>query len=370
MSPSKILHVKNTLAFDGATIVEYRLAEELKSEFIFDWFLIADDNGSYEDLFKKLGSHTFHCSNFKNKSCIEFPSLIFRKFLKKHKYDAVYFDTDFSGRSYWLLLARFAGVKQRIIHSHNSKTEGGINPVLHWFFKLIMRFSVTDYIACSRAAAYWMFPKDKVETAVIVKNGIDTCLFTYNLENRRKIRAQYNIPESSYVLGHVGRFCEQKNHSKLISIFKEFHKIHPDSFLILIGDGEWKDKIERSVSELELSEYVKFVGNTDNVASYLSAMDIFVFPSLFEGLGIAAIEAECSGLNVYISDGVPDEAILTPNTKKIPLSLSDKEWAFRIADDLKHTHIDRAMAAEIVRAKGYDIKDSAEILRQLLIRSE
>ena len=366
MEKLRILHIKNSLPYDGATIIEYRLAEELKDEFAFDWFLISNEEGVYEERFRQLGGQIFHCEYFKRKYKIKFPSFAFYHFLKEKKYDIVYFDTDFSGRSYWSLLARFAGVKQRIFHSHNSKTEGGINPLVHWFFKQIMRFSVTDYIACSKAAAYWMFPKDKAESATIITNGINTYFFAYNSESRRKIRALYNIPESSCVIGHVGRFCEQKNHSKLIGIFNEFHKIYPDSFLILIGEGELKDKIEQSVSEFELSEYVKFIGNTDDIASYLSAMDVFILPSLFEGLPISVIEAECSGLYVYISDGISDEAILTQYTRKIPLSYSDIEWAMQIAEDLKQPNIEREKAANEIRTKGYEIKESAKILCNLL----
>lgn len=370
MSRQRILHVKGSLSYDGATIIEYRLAKLLNDDFIFDWLLLSNGSNDYENRFISLESEIYHCIPMRNEIGAKSEISTFFRFLKDHKYDTVYFDTDSPCRAILACVAKLAGVKYCIMHSHNSCSEKKANLILNFIYRKLMFFSVTDYIACSRAAAYWMFPKDKAESAVIIKNGIDTHLFTYNPENRRKIRALYNIPESSCVLGHVGRFCEQKNHSKLIGIFKEFHKIHPDSFLILIGDGELKDKIEQSVSELALSECVKFIGNIDNVAAYLSAMDIFVFPSLFEGLRIAAIEAECSGLNVYISDGVPDDAMLTPNTKKIPLSLSDKEWAFRIADDLKHAHIDRATAAEIVRAKGYDIKESAETLRRFLIRSE
>lgn len=370
MSKRRILHIKNTLSYDGATIVEYRLAELLNDEFVFDWFLISDEVGGYEEKFKRLGSVILHCSDLEKNLEAKFPSVIFYKFLKENKYDVVYFDTDFSGRSYWLLLARLAGVKKRIVHSHASNTEGGINPILHWFFRQIMRLSVTDYIACSKEAAFWLFPKQAVKYATILPNGIDSSNFQYNVNERDRIRKILDIPADSYAIGHVGRFSEVKNHNKLIRVFDEFHTIYPDSFLILVGDGELRKSIEQFVDSLELSKFVRFIGNTDDVYKYLSAMDIFILPSSFEGLGISAIEAECSGLNVYISDGVPDDAMLTPNTKKIPLSLSDKEWAFRIADDLKQAHIDRVAAAEIVRSKGYDIKDSAETLRRLLIRSE
>ena len=294
MAQLRILHIKNSLEFDGATIVEYRLAEMVKDDFIFDWFLIADNKGVYETRFEKLGSHIFHYVDLKKDYGTKLPSVTFYKFLKENKYDAVYFDTDFSGRSYWLLWARFAGVNRRIIHSHASKTEGGINPILHWFFKKIMKFSVTDYIACSKDAAFWLFPRQEVKHTTLLSNGIDISFFIYNGIEREKIRKLLYIPADSYVLGHVGRFCEVKNHNKLIRVFNEFHAIYPDSFLILIGDGELRKEIEQFVGNLGLSKFVRFIGNTDDVPAYLSAMDVFVLPSLFEGLPLSAIEAECS----------------------------------------------------------------------------
>ena len=364
----RVLHVKASLPYDGAAIIEYRLAVELKDEIAFDWFIISDEIGAYEDRFKALGSRIFHCSQFTREYGTKLPVITFYKFLKKCHYEIVYFDTDFAGRSYWALWARFAGIPRRIIHSHNTLTDGGVNPILHSFFKKLMLFSVTDYIACSKDAALWMFPERKAESAVIIKNGIDTKLFAYNPKRRQELRYKLGINDSCYVIGHVGRFSEQKNHKKLIGIFNEFQKIVSDSKLILVGDGELFIPIRQLVDNLNLTDKVIFTGMIDDVSSYLSAMDIFVFPSLFEGLGISAIEAECSGLLTYISDTVPDEAVATEYTKKINLEKNNTEWANIIVNDVHMLKCDRKEAAVAVKNAGFDIKDAASILSTILLK--
>ena len=362
----RVLHVKNSLLYDGASIIEYRLATEVRDEIIFDWFLISDDIGAFEERFRELGSRIFHRCDFSKEYKTKLPVITFYIFLKNHHYDIVYFDTDFSGRSYWLLAARFAGIPRRIIHSHNISTEGGINPILHRIFKFIMLFSVTDYIACSRDAAVWLFPKSKVDSSILLKNGIDTEVFSFSPVRRIKVRGELKISEMCKVFGHVGRFDKVKNHSMLVRIFNELQKQIPDSKLLLIGDGELQERIKQEVSILQLEDKVIFVGNTDDVPSYLSAMDVFIFPSLFEGLGIAVIEAECSGLPAYVSDKVPDNALLTEYSKKIPLSETEGYWADFIVDDLANNNIERSRFPEIIREKGFDIRDSARVLSSIL----
>ncbi len=366
MNRRHILHVKNTLSYAGDAIVEYNFACLLKDKFVFDWFLISDEVGVFENRFKDLGSIIVHSSQLSNIYNTRTHLSTFYEYLKHNHYDTVYIDTCFSGRSIWLLLAKLAGVPRRILHSHNSFTEGGINPIIHWIFKQIMYISVTDYVACSPEAAKWLFPKTKLKQTIIIKNGIDISLFKFNESHRERVRHFWNIPDSAIVLGHVGRFCEMKNHKKIISIFNEFHSMYPESYLLLIGDGPLKSEIEDSVSSLNLSPFVKFIGNINDVFAYYSAMDFFIFPSLFEGLGIAAIEAECSGLFVFISDCVPKSAILTDWTKQIELRKSDREWAEVVFSNIDNKH-DRFEAVKQIKAGGYDIKDAVLELQNLLL---
>ena len=365
MTRKHILHVKNSLSYAGDTIIEYRFAKLLKDEFIFDWFLISDEIGVFESRFKDLGSSIVHSSQLKKIYNTKTHPSTFYEYLKNNHYDTVYIDTSFSGRSIWLLLAKWAGVSRRILHSHNSATEGGINPIIHWIFKQIMYFSVTDYIACSPEAAKWLFPKSKASCAIVINNGLDLEEFKFNQNERNRIRSFLNINDSDYVIGHVGRFDKVKNHKKLIEIFFEFLSIYPSSKLLLIGDGELFEDIKKRASELRLQECVRFIGKTDEVASYLSAMDIFILPSFSEGLGISAIEAECSGLLVYISDGVPKSAIISDRTHQIELRKSDKEWAEIISSDIgkKYNRLD---AVDQIKAGGYDILDCVQKLRNIL----
>ena len=366
--PIRVLHVKNKLFYDGVTIIEHRIAERLKAKnIIYDWFLISDEEGIFEERFEALGSRIYRCSEFAQKYKTRFPSIVFYKFVKECKYDYVYFDTDFSGRAYWLLWARFAGVERRMIHSHNSDSEGGVSPLVNNFFKLIMRFAATDYLACSRKAAYYLFPRDKAEKAMIVKNGVDAKKFAFNQASREEIRNRYGISEDCLVLGHVGRFSKVKNHEKLIGIFNAFQKIHSNSKLILIGTGELMQSIKDQVESMNLSDKVIFVGSTDDVPSYLSAMDVFVFPSFFEGFGMVVLEALTSGLQVYASDCLPSEILSFDDVIAISLSLSDEEWALKIHDCLKDFKINRDVAYKVIVDKGYDITDVAEDVANLVL---
>lgn len=365
MNRKHILHVKNSLSYAGDTIIEYRFAQLLKDEFIFDWFLISDEIGVFESRFKDLGSSVVHSSQLKKNYNTKTHPSTFYEYLKNNHYDIVYIDTCFSGRSIWLLLAKWAGVPRRILHSHNSAIEGGINPLIHWIFKQIMYFSVTDYVACSPEAAKWLFPKSKARNAVVINNGLDLNEFKFNLNKRNSIRNSLNINDSTYIMGHVGRFDKVKNHLKLIKIFFELLSIHPDSMLFLIGDGEQKENIKKQILNLDITSNIIFIGTTDKIPDYLSAMDSFVLPSYFEGLPLTAIEAECSGLSVYISDGVPKSAIITDRTHQIELRKSDKEWAEIISSDIgkKYNRLD---AVDQIRAGGYDILDCVQKLRNIL----
>ena len=362
----RVLHIKKSLNYDGATIIEYRIAETINKDFVFDWFIFSDGETAYDSRFKSLGSKIYYCKQVMLSLKTKSPAMAFYKFLKKEKYEIVYFDTDYSGRAHLMFLAKLAGCRRIIIHSHNSQTEGGINPILHRFFKALIYISATDYLACSMEAAKWLFPRKALRKTTIVKNGIDVSLFTYNKSFRDKIRRFWNISDEAYVLGHVGRFCEMKNHVKVISVFNEFHSLHPESYLLLIGEGPLKEKIEEDVSYLNLSEFVKFVGVVDDVFAYYSTMDAFILPSFFEGFPLTALEAECSGLFVYLSDNIPESVRLTEKTKRIPLTIKDSKWADCIYYDLSKTINDRLRYADEIKEKGYDIRISAFKIAEIL----
>lgn len=370
----RILHIKNRLSYDGATIMEYRCAKELEGEICLDWFLFDDVVYELEQAFTDLGSIIYHAGHVKKKYNCKNSTIALFRLLQQGIYDTVYCDTDFSGRSVILLLARMAGVNRRVIHSHSSNTEGNSIPaIIHAFFKLLMRFSTTDYIACSQEAAHWLFPKSAWDETTILRNGISVEEFKFYPEVRKKIRARYDIDDSCLVIGHVGRFTQVKNHIKLIGIFREVVNLYPDSKLMLIGTGEQEERIRQKVKDLALENSVSFLGLQNNVNDYLQAMDAFVLPSLFEGLSISLIEAECSGLDTYLSSTQSDESIITYKTKKLGLEMDDLFWAQTIVDDfLSESQEQRTRyrldAWKEIKAAGYDITDSCNAIRTLFSR--
>lgn len=370
----RILHIKNRLSYDGATVMEYCCAKELEGEICLDWFLFDDIVYEFEQAFADLGSIIYHAGYVKKKYKCKNSTIALFRLLKQGFYDTVYCDTDFSGRSVILLLARWAGVKRRIIHSHSSNTEGNrIPPIVHGIFKFLMRFSATDYIACSKEAAHWLFPKSAWDKTTILRNGISVEEFKFYPEVRKKIRTKYDIEDSCLVIGHVGRFTQVKNHIKLIGVFREVVNLYPDSKLMLIGNGELEEQIRIAIKDLRLENSVIFLGVQRNVNEYLQAMDAFVFPSLCEGLGISLVEAECSGLATYSSSMVPDEARITYSSKAISLEQSNSFWAQTIVDDfLSESQEQRTRyrldAWKEIKAAGYDITDSCNAIRTLFSR--
>ena len=190
-----------------------------------------------------------------------------------------------------------------------------------------------------------MFNTDKF---TVLKNPIDTELYTYNKEKSEKIRKKLGI-NNKFVIGHVGSFTYQKNHEFIINIFKELKQLEPRSILMLIGDGELKDKTFSKVKELNLEKDVLILGTRRDIYDLMQAMDVFLFPSRYEGLGIVLIEAQASGLRCVISDKIPNDGIISSNVDVISLEKNEIYWAKKI----------------IQYSKGYERKD----IKQTVIKS-
>ena len=197
--------------------------------------------------------------------------------------------------------------------------------------------------------------KNKVK---ILNNAIDTSKFSYNLEIRNKIREHEKL-EDKFVVGHVGRFVNQKNHSFLLKIFYEIHKADENSVLMLLGDGPLRESIKEEARDLGLENSVRFLGIKENVNEYMQAMDVFLLPSFYEGLPVVGVEAQTAGLRCIFSTNVTKEAKLTDNVEYLDLDDGEKVWA-EVA--LKSKNFDRKNTASIIIKKGFDIKYEAKKL--------
>jgi len=291
---------------------------------------------------------------------------MFEQLLHERRYDVVHLNI-FQGLSlYYAYLAKKAGVPVRIAHSHNSalrqsKTKW-LKIFLHNLAKRKFAKNATDCWACSKSAAEFMFPhKYKYE---FIPNGIDIKKFRFDADVREKVRQKLGVA-NKLVVGNVGRLCYQKNQEFLLDIFARLQDERPDSVLLLVGEGELKADLQRKAERLNIADKVIFYGVTDKVEELLWAMNVFVFPSRFEGLGIVVVEAQATGLPVVCSDSVPDEAVLTCLVRKNALKDGSRAWADRILDC--QMGVDRQAVNDKMKQSGFAVEDVAERIENVYL---
>lgn len=265
-----------------------------------------------------------------------------------------------------LRAAKKAGVPVRIAHSHSTtnKKEWKKN-ILKMVLKPFSKVYATHYFACTEHAGRWLFGDKTFDEGkvYILNNAIDLDKFKYNEEVRRAKRKDLNIDDDTIVIGHAGRFVAQKNHEFIIDIFNEVHKQNKNTKLMLIGKGPLEEHIKEKVEQYRLTEAVMFLGQRpDDIHELYQAMDIFLFPSLYEGLGMVAIEAQCSGLPCICSTEVPEAAKVTNNIEFIDLQENIEKWTeevlLHINNSRKEDYIDQ------VEKCGYNIRQEVKELEK------
>lgn len=249
----------------------------------------------------------------------------------------------------------------RIIHSHSTNSVGPMNKIMHWMNKHLLRVLGNKYLACSPSAAKYFFGNNDVE---IIKNGININLYHFNPENRIKIRNDYQITESTHVLGHIGRFDDNKNQSFLVDVFKLYLQTYQDALLILIGTGPMEEFIKSKCEELGISDKVLFLGVRSDISDLLCAMDCFIMPSFFEGLPFVLIEAQATGLPCVASDNIGKEAKLSRQFSFLSLEASLTNWVSAISDFVNNSK-NRNDEGDCIKDTGYNIKSTIEYLEDL-----
>ena len=328
-----------------------------KTKYQFDFICDEDSKNIPCEEIEKLGGKIFIIKKEKGLTGqIKFYFNLF-KFLKRNKLDI--FHTHFHYLSgFDCMIAFLTGIKQRITISHFNEGFRKIPLYKKFISKLFIKLFATIRIAVSNEAGKALYEKMPF---TVIYNGINLNKFAYSQTIRKQIRKELNI-EENFVVGHVGRFEEQKNHSFLIDIFIEILKQKGNAVLFLIGEGPLEGNIKQKIKNLNLETKVKFLGVREDVNKLYQAMDCFVLPSFFEGLGIVNIEAQCSGLPVFISDGVPDEAMIC-NTTKLSLTDSAKQWADSILEKVKN--FERKDCSLTLKQAGFDIKDTAKQIEKV-----
>lgn len=305
-----------------------------RNKYQFD-FLCNTEKVAYEDEIKLLGG-TIYKITARSKDIKKYQKDMKELFEKHSKeYSTIWVNICSLANIDYLKYAKKYGIKHRIIHCHNSQNmDSFLRGLLHRLNKLFITKYATDFWSCSDDASKWFFSKKIMQSDryVLLKNAIDLEKFRFDEKVRKEYRQKLDL-EECFVIGHIGRFHFQKNHEFLIKVFYELQKKNEKSKLILIGIGEDLDKIKEKVKELKLEGKVLFLGSRNDVNCLFNAMDLFLFPSLFEGLPVALLEAQANGLPIVTSEeGVPKEAKIVENFEYISLKESPTYWAEKILE--------------------------------------
>lgn len=243
-----------------------------------------------------------------------------------------------------------------------------MNGQIRDFLKPFLKKVATDFFSCGKDAAIWLYGKKFCDCheIVVLNNAIHSSLYRENEAVRKEMRTKLNL-EGNFVVGHVGRFLPVKNHSFIVKVFQAIYKKNPSARLLLIGDGNLKKEIEEKISALGLKDAVILTGNVPDVYNYTQAMDVFLFPSHYEGLPLVLIEAQAAGLKCFSSAGaVTEEVNLTGLVEYIPLSKPVEDWADRI---LKYAvgYKRKDTYEEIVKS-GYDAETAVKWLQNFYLQ--
>ena len=288
-----------------------------------------------------------------------------KKELKEGKYKIVHSHINtLSVFSLWA--AKSAKVPVRIAHSHStSNKKEWKKTLLKNMLRPFSKVFATDYFCCSELAGRWLFGNKTYNQGKVylLNNAIDVDKFKYNEKVRKAKRKELNIKDKDLVIGHIGRFVKQKNHEFLIDIFNEIHKQNKNAILLLAGDGPLKEEIQNKVKESGLEKNVQFLGQRNDANELYQAMDLFLFPSLYEGLGMVLIEAQCTGLPCVVSTEVPKNAKISNGVEFIPLSKNAKIWADESIKLITNKDI-RKTILKTIKINNYNIKNEAKKLEK------
>lgn len=331
----------------------------------FDFLVHREQRGAYDDEIERMGGRIY-------RMCPVYPQNFsrykrdLRTFFRTHpEYKIIH--SHMSELGYFAFReAERQGVPVRICHAHNAPHGFDAKMIIRTYFKKRMMPYLTHLFMCGEESGKWLYGEKNKSRFIMLNNAIDAAVYSFDASKREEMRRQLGLT-GELVIGHVGRFNPQKNHAFLLDIFAALLKKELNAALLLVGGGADMPKIQAKVQELGIAEHVRFLGVRSDVADLMQAMDVFVFPSLYEGLPVTMVEAQASGLPCIISDKVPPECILTDGLVNImPLSASPEAWAEKI---LAMRAVPRTDRHEKIAAHGFDISTEAVKLQEFYIKS-
>ena len=350
----RVLQVFESLNVGGAQnfiMNIYRNIDRKKIQFDF----LVHNEGFFDEEVIKMGGKIYYLKYISEIGPYQYKKEL-QKFLEMHNEYKIIHSHVNKTSGVILNVAKKCNIPLRISHSHSTNDSGNILVKIYKaYLKNILNKSANFKIACSKEAGEWLYGDSEY---IIIKNAIEIKKFKYDEIKRNALRKKMNIGSKDVVIGHVGRFSTVKNHEFLLKIFKEYLTKNSNSFLILIGDGELKQEIERMSETMGIRNKIKFLGNIENPSDYYNVMDIFIMPSLYEGIPLTLIEAQVNGIQILASDTISRECDIS---KTIMFCSLDNvfEWVSKIKKyERKHN------IKEIIDS-GYDLKLQIELLQKI-----
>lgn len=358
MAKTRVLHVGLDTYLGGIETYLLKLAKNIdKDKYQFDFLMYDGNEPCFYNELKALGCK-FHNVVSRRKNYIKNIKEL-RELFKHEHFDIVHCHQNSLSYVTPILEAVRSGCRV-VVHSHNSgNLSGSLVRIRHDLNRYRVPINRVVCVAVSDLAGQWMFGKES--EFKVINNGLDTTLYEYNEAYRNEIREEFGIGNKELIL-HTGAFRKQKNHEQLIDIFKFYQQEHPESILMLVGDGELKGEIENKVQELELTENVIFAGKRSDIPRILSAADKYLFPSFYEGFPNALIEAETSGLYCVAADTITRQVQIEGVCEYVSLNAPLKDWA----KALEHDPVEnRVKYADLVEAAGLGIGSEMERINLL-----
>lgn len=366
MEQIRVLHVIGIMNRGGAEAMIMNLYREIdKTKIQFDFVENSDQQAAYDEEIRSLGGKIYRCPHFTGKNFLAYKRW-WKRFFEDHgaEYGIVHGHIG-STAAIYLNEAKKAGCFT-IAHSHSSGTDHSLRSALYHSISYPTRWIADFFFACSKPAGIDRYGKKVAGSpnCIVFRNAVDVSKFAYSEHIRKAVRDEWKL-ENITVVGHIGRMVHEKNHMALLDIFSAFHQRTPNSKLFLVGDGPLRNEIEHRVHELKLDQYVIFAGIRSDVNRLIQAMDVFVFPSLYEGLPVTLVETQTAGLPCVISDKVPEDSILVKSLVSV-MKLNDppEQWSDCMQNCLKTKRQDRSKE---VAAAGFDIAQTTKWLEEFYL---
>ena len=366
--PLRVLMLFTILNRGGAEAMVMNYYRKIdRSKVQFDFVVHREEKGDYEDEVTALGGKIYRMMPLRPHTIGKYKRQIAKFFDEHPDYQIIHGQCSESGYFFYKEAAR-RGIPVIIAHAHNSH----VKVDLKWFFRTWMKYKMrpylTHYFSCGEEASEWLFGKKLAQKAIILKNAIDSSMYSFYEETRTKKRKELKLEDSNLAVCHVGRFDKVKNHSFIVDIFAELLKKKPEAKLVLIGEGELKAQTKKKVHDCGIEGQVMFLGVRRDVNELMQAADVLVFPSLFEGLPVTLVEAQCTGLPCVISDNIPSEVAFTDLVEQMSLGEPAGKWADRLITAAGKKHARTSYPHDIAKA-GFDIKGNATWLQDFYLKA-